>query len=264
MFPMRERLGSIDLVWVTLDTLRLDVAERALSQGQTPNLAQVLPGGRWEARHTPGNFTLAAHHAFFAGFWPTPVAPHPHPRLFACRFEGSLSTHAHTAVFDTPDVVSGLAAQGYHTACIGGVGFFNERTPLGCVLPGYFAERHWSPELSVACPRSTEHQLALAEQIASRVEGRLLLFINVSAIHEPNRGYLPGCARDGPQSMAAALSYVDSQLPRLFDAFRARGPTFYIVCADHGTAYGEDGLWGHRLNHPTVCTVPYAEFLLEG
>ncbi|HHO52654.1 MAG TPA: metalloenzyme domain-containing protein [Deltaproteobacteria bacterium] len=261
---MRQRLGDIDLVWVTLDTLRLDVAEQALAQRLTPNLAGVLPGGRWEARHTPGNFTLAAHHAFFAGFLPTPIGPHPHPRLFACRFEGSCSIVDQTAVFDTPDVISGLASRGYHTACIGGVGFFNQRTPLGCVLPSYFAERHWSPELSVAAPRSTEAQLHLAEQIAARTEGRLMLFINISAIHEPNRGYLPGCTADGPQSMAAALAYVDQHLPRLFDAFRRRGPTFYIVCADHGTAYGEDGLWGHRLSHPTVCTVPYAEFLLEG
>ncbi len=191
------------------------------------------------------------------------MGPHPHPRLFACRFEGSLSTAAHTAVFDAPDVVAGLAGRGYHTACIGGVGFFDERTPLGRVLPGYFAERHWSPALSVADPDSAANQMALAEAIAARTTGRLLLFVNVSAIHEPNRGYLPGCEADGPESMAAALAYVDSQLIRLFDAFRRRGPTFYVVCADHGTAYGEDGLWGHRLNHPTVCTVPYAEFLLS-
>jgi hypothetical protein len=36
------------------------------------------------------------------------------------------------------------------------------------------------------------------------------------------------------------------------------------VCSDHGTAYGEDGYRGHRLGHPVVWDVPYAEFLLEG
>lgn len=261
---MNALIGRCDLVMVTLDTLRLDVAERALAEGLTPTLARALPGGRWEARHTPGNFTLAAHHAFFAGFLPTPIGPHPHPRLFACRFGGSLSTTPETAVFDTGDIVSGLASRGYHTVCVGGVGFFNKLTPLGQALPGYFQESHWSESIGVYAKDSTARQMELAERIAARTPGRLMLFINVSAIHEPNRVYLEGCAQDGPESMAAALAYVDSQLGRLLEAFRRRGPTFYIVCADHGTAYGEDGLWGHRLSHETVWTVPYAEWLEPG
>ena len=42
----------------------------------------------------------------------------------------------------------------------------------------------------------------------------------------------------------------------------ARAPVLAIVCSDHGTAYGEDGYRGHRLAHPVVWTVPYAEFVL--
>ena len=41
-----------------------------------------------------------------------------------------------------------------------------------------------------------------------------------------------------------------------------RGRVFAIVCSDHGTAYGDDGYHGHRLAHPAVWTVPYAEFVL--
>ena len=44
---------------------------------------------------------------------------------------------------------------------------------------------------------------------------------------------------------------------------RKRGPWFAVVCSDHGTAYGEDGFTGHRLAHPVVWDVPYAEFILE-
>jgi hypothetical protein len=36
-----------------------------------------------------------------------------------------------------------------------------------------------------------------------------------------------------------------------------------IICSDHGTAYGEDGYWGHRVSHPVVWDVPYAEFILS-
>ena len=34
------------------------------------------------------------------------------------------------------------------------------------------------------------------------------------------------------------------------------------MCSDHGTAYGEEGYYGHRVAHPVVWTVPYAEFVL--
>src|SRR5262249_50835249 len=153
------------------------------AEGRTPNLAAVLPGGAWEERHSPGNFTFAAHQAFFAGFLPTPVAPGKHPRLFAARFAGSETTGPHTWVFDAPDVVTALTQSGYHSVCIGGVGFFNPQSALGRVLPGLFAESHWRPEFGVTEPRSTEHQVALAVEILDRLPPtqRVFLFLNVSA-----------------------------------------------------------------------------------
>src|SRR4051794_17180604 len=113
-------VGTHDLLWVTLDTLRYDVASAELAAGRTPRLAEVLPGGRWEKRHSPGSFTYAAHAAFFAGFFPTPEGPGPHPRPFAVRFPGSESTLPTTCVLDGESVVEGLAARGYRTVCIGG------------------------------------------------------------------------------------------------------------------------------------------------
>ncbi|ABF86619.1 conserved hypothetical protein [Myxococcus xanthus DK 1622] len=261
---MNAVIGTHDLLFITLDTLRYDVAEALAAQGRTPNLSALLPGGRWEQRHSPASFTYAAHHAFFAGFLPTPATPGLHPRLFSMRFEGSETTASDTCVLDAPDLVTGLAGRGYHTICIGGVGFFNKRNPLGNVLPGLFAESHWSPELGVTDPRSTEHQVTLAVQRLEALprEQRVFLFINVSALHQPNRHYVPGATQDSRESHAAALAYVDSQLPPLFAALRRRGPAFCIVCSDHGTTYGEDGFTGHRLAHPVVWTVPYAELLL--
>jgi hypothetical protein len=264
MIPVNELIGTHDLLFVTLDTLRYDVARDALARGETPNLAAVLPGGAWEARHSPGNFTYAAHHAFFAGFLPAPIQPGRHPRLFAARFAGSETTTAQTCVFDAPEIVSGLAGRGYHTVCIGGVGFFNKQSPLGGVLPGLFAESHWSPALGVTDPHSTENQVRLAAQILARVprERRVFLFVNISALHQPNRIFLPGAEQDSLASHAAALRYVDRHLPALFVAMQRRAPVVAILCSDHGTAYGEEGYVGHRLCHPVVWTVPYAEFVL--
>jgi hypothetical protein len=263
---MNYIVGSHDIAFVVLDTLRYDVARDALRAGRTPNLHSVLPRGAWEARHTPGNFTYPAHHAFFAGFLPTPVAPGRHPRLFAARFPGSGTTTDQTYVFDAPDIVNGLAGLGYHTVCIGGVDFFNKQSPLGGVLPALFQESHWDPELGVNGRRSTELQVKLAARRLSEIPGtqRVFLFLNVSAIHPPNYYFLPGAKEDTLESHAAALAYVDRHLPTLFAALRQRGPSFLILCSDHGTAYGEDGYEGHRLSHPTVWTVPYAEVILPG
>jgi hypothetical protein len=255
-------LGQDDFLFLVLDTLRWDVAREALAEGRTPNLHAVLGPRGWEQRHTPGNFTYAAHQAFFAGFLPTPIAPGRHPRLFALRFEGSETTGERTIVLDGPNIVAGLRARGYHTVCIGGVGFFNKQNPLGSALPDLFDESVWSRALGVTDPRSTEHQVALAVDILQRVRQRVFLYVNVSAIHQPNRHYLPGAEVDSRASHAAALAYVDSCLPPLFAALRARGPAFAVICSDHGTAYGEDGYVGHRNNHPVVTTVPYAEMRL--
>lgn len=261
----RELIGTHDVLLMTLDTLRYDVAVDALDQGQTPNLASHLPGGQWELRHTPGNFTYAAHQAFFAGFLPTPPEPGPHPRLFATAFPGSETTGEETCVFNTPDIVSGFASRGYHTVCIGGVGFFNKQTPLGRVLPELFAESSWSEAMGVTSARSTEMQIAQALRCLAALpsEKRLFLFINVSALHQPNCLFSPEAKQDSCATQAAALAYVDHCLPTLFRAMRHRASVLCIVCSDHGTAYGEDGYDGHRLCHPVVWNVPYAEFLLS-
>jgi hypothetical protein len=35
------------------------------------------------------------------------------------------------------------------------------------------------------------------------------------------------------------------------------------LMSDHGTLFGEEGWTGHRIGHPAVWTVPYAEFTWE-
>lgn len=256
-------LGTHDVLLVTLDTLRFDVAAEAFAQGRTPTLAKVLPFG-WDERHSPGTFTYAAHHAFFAGFLPTPARPGRHARRFALAFQGSETTGPQTVVMDAADLPAGFRAAGYHSLCVGGVGFFNLQNPLGRVLPSLFDERHWRAELGVTALRSTEHQVA---QVAQSLEAlpatkRCFTFVNVSALHQPNKGYVPGATEDSKATQAAALAYVDSQLGRLFEVATRRAGCLLLIGSDHGTAYGDDGWHGHRLAHPSVTTVPWGEVLL--
>jgi len=263
---MNAVVGARDLVLLVVDTLRYDVARDQLAAGRTPTLASLLGPRGWELRHSPGSFTYAAHQALFAGFLPTPATPGRHERLFALRFPGSETTGPRTCVLDGADIVHGLAARGYHTLCIGGVGFFNKQNDLGRVLPSLFAESHWSPALGVTDPRSTENQVALAVDLLGRQPPgrRVFLYINISALHQPNRFYLPGATEDSIASHAAALAYVDGALPPLVAALRRRGGAFCIVTSDHGTAYGEEGHVGHRVALPCVYHVPYAHFMLDG
>jgi len=264
MIPARELIGTHDVALVTLDSLRLDVARSALAAGETPHLAALLPPSGWEERHTPGSFTYAAHHAFLSGFLPTPARPGRHPRLFAAEFAGSDSTAPQTFVFAEATLPEALAACGYHTVCVGGVGFFNGQTALGSVLPNLFAEAHWTPALGVKNPDSAARQMEVAAAAlkALPAEQRAFLLLNVAATHTPTHFYLPGARRDSVQTQRAALGSVDAALPTLLRALRR--PTLLIVCADHGTCFGDDGYWGHRIAHPAVWTVPYLETVLTG
>jgi hypothetical protein len=272
---MNEICRTHNVVMLVLDTLRYDVAEAEMASGRTPHFARLLPHG-WEKRHSPGNFTYAAHQAFFAGFLPTSIEPRANAiRLFAARFAGSETTGPETKTFDAPDIVTGFRAEGWRTICIGGVGFFNQQTPLGRVLPGLFEESFWEPRFGVTEPNSALHQFEFAAQKLAEPASRLrptFLFINVSALHQPNCFYLekaeapsPERANDSLESHAAALRYVDSQFPVLLNALAHTGrPTFFLVLSDHGTAYGEDGWHGHRVAHPVVWTVPYGEAIVGG
>jgi hypothetical protein len=186
-------------------------------------------------------------------------------RLLAVHFEGSLTITPQTYVFEGVDnVIAGFRSKGYRTFCVGGVGFFNRKNPLGRVLPGFFAESVWHPSMGVTARDSTATQVGAAVDWLGRVRNgeRVLLFINVCATHPPHAHYLSGAREESPQSQEAALAYVDAQLPPLFAALRRRGKCFALLMADHGEAHGEDGRRGHRIAHPTVTTVPYAHFFL--
>lgn len=258
---MNDIVGTHDIVFMTLDTLRFDVAQDAFERGQTPHFAAWLGHGGWERRFTSGSFTYAAHHAFFAGFLPTPASPGRHERLFAARFGGSETTGTNTFVFSEASLPSALQRLGYRTICLGGVGFFNQQTELGSVFPRMFQTSEWSPEFGVTSIESPKFQFTRAAELLGEFPQPTFLFINVSAIHQPNRHYVPGLEQDTLESHRAALIAVDAALPILQTALSKRRSVFGIVCADHGTAYGEDGFSGHRIGLPCVMEVPYLEFV---
>ncbi|MCT4542208.1 MAG: STM4013/SEN3800 family hydrolase [Vallitalea sp.] len=281
MINMNEVVGNDDILFITLDTLRYDVAQAEYLAGNLPNLCK---DSGWEKRHTPGNFTYSAHHSFFGGFLPSPVEYVPvHKRelLFFMKNKGLKALKNDNAfLFDTSNFVEGLANEGYKTICIGGVIFFSKMNELCSVLPNMFEESYWKPRFGVTNPKSPEYQVDLALKKLKELDKdeRVFLFINISAIHGPNYFYLDkyknrtdaydssknilASKLDCVESQRAALRYVDKCLEPLFEYMRERNRTFCIALSDHGTCYGEDGYEGHNLAHEIVWNVPYKQFFL--
>jgi hypothetical protein len=249
-----------NILFVTLDSLRYDVARTALDEGLTPALAGLLPEGGWELRQTPGSFTLPAHTAYFSGFLPKLPQPEQPTRFWECRPPAFKKVPPETFVFDAPNLLAGLGQHGYRTVCIGGVTYFSRETPLGGVLPAMFDEDHWRPDFCSPEPDSTRHQVDQALSSAEGHAGRpLFLFVNVSATHVPHAHYL-GESTDSVLSQAAALAYADEHLGRLITTLTRNQRWLIILCADHGDSFGEDGFWGRGTARPEVMDVPFAAF----
>lgn len=261
MIDATKIVGTHDILMITFDTLRYDVAQKLWKEGKLLTLQKILPNDGWEKRHTTGSFTYAAHHAFFAGFFPTPVNNPKASRLFATRFAGSETAIETTFVFDYPTIIEGLKNEGYRTYCIGGVGFFNQQTPLSKVFPAMFDEAFWEQKFGVTEPKSAYYQFQKATDILQKKDQNTFLFINLSAIHQPNYFYLEKATEDSIESHGKALEYIDSQLNILLNSLKKN--TLCLLMGDHGTAYGEDGYQGHRLAHEVVWNVPYAEIIIE-
>lgn len=263
---MDQVVGRADILMICLDTLRYDVAVQEEAAGRTPSLNYY---GKWEKRQAPGNFTWPSHHAMFAGFFPVPYDTRDMWEREVLFFSSSIGLGRKVPEgaygFSGGTIMEGLAKEGYDTWCVGGVSFFDKRSDLGKVFPGYFQKSFWNPSFGCQVKNSTKNQVDfLLKKISGAAsEKRIFLYLNVDAIHYPNYFYLEGASYDSIKSHGAALRYVDGELGRLLKGWKEqRGAAFVICCSDHGTCYGEDGCQFHGINHPAVTTVPYKHFFL--
>ena len=263
---MNQVVGKMDILLVCLDTLRYDVAAKEEAQGTTPVLNRY---GSWKKCQAPGNFTWPSHHAMFAGFLPADCDAKnlaDREMLFFPKQIGMGKKAPRGAYgFSGGTIMEGLEKEGYDTWCVGGVSFFDKRSDLGKVFPGYFRKSYWNPSFGCGVKDSTKNQVdfLLKKLDGADLEQNIFMYLNVDAIHYPNYFYLEGGSYDTAASHGAALRYVDGELGRLFDRWKEkRGETFVICCSDHGTCYGEDGCQFHGINHPIVNTVPYKHFFL--
>lgn len=259
--------GSYNILFVCIDSLRFDVASEEESNGGTPVLNRY---GRWRKCQAPGNFTYPSHQAMFAGFLPIDIEIKDMKKRETLFFSEDIGMGRKAPegafLFSRPTWVQELEDNGYETYCIGGLSFFDKRTALGSVMPSYFKHSYWNPSFGCKVRNSTKNQVDFAlKKLSDDTSGnKIMMYINISAIHYPNYFYTEDSKKDSVEAHRLALRYVDSQLERLFEGFAKKGDTFVICCSDHGTCYGEDGVWFHGVNHPIVNTVPYKHFIIKG
>lgn len=263
---MNEIVGKNDILFICLDTLRYDIAKKEQDLGNTPNINKY---SKWIKCHSPGNYTFPSHMAMFIGNLPSKAEPMPlyeRERLFVAKENSSMGKlHPYSFVFEGESFINGLENIGYDTICVGGVGFFNKRTPINNILPSFFKESYWNTRFACHIKESFENQIKFIDKMLSSKpkEKRVFLYVNVDSIHYPNSFYLEGEKTDSVKTHSAALRYVDEHIGKLFDIFAQRGKTFCILCSDHGTCYGEDGYNFHCHSHEIVYTVPYMHFFIE-
>lgn len=277
MIDMNEIIGKYHILFVCLDSLRYDVAYEEQENGGTPILNRY---GKWRKCQAPGNFTYPSHQAMFAGFLPIDedvLEMKKREKLFFSEDIGMGRKAPEGAyTFQGANWIEGLQKEGYETFCIGGVSFFDKRTDIGKVMPSFFQHSYWNPSFGCKVKESPRNQVDFAVRKIGQISSgqKMMMYLNICAMHYPNFFYLTEDEsggerislekRDSKEAHAAALRYVDKELERLFAAFQKKGDTFVICCSDHGTCYGEDGVWYHGMNHPIVNTVPYKHFILEG
>lgn len=263
---MNQVVGTHDILFLCLDTLRYDVAKEEEEAGRTPVLNQYGP---WVKCQSPGNFTYPSHHAMFSGFLPCEFDTKSiwdRQMLFFPKNIGMGNKVPKGAfAFEGGTIIEGLRKVGYHTWCVGGVAFFDKRSDIGRVFPSMFDDSFWYPAFGCGVKESAANQVDFVLKKLETLDKNTpqFLYVNIDAIHYPNAFYVEGEKHDSVKTHAAALRYVDAEVGRLLEGWKKKREKTFVICtSDHGTCYGEDGCQFHGIEHPAVNTIPYKQFFL--
>ena len=251
------------ILLITLDSCRYDTFEHV----RPPNLSAV---GTLHRTMSPGNFTLSSHTAIFAGFTPgdahssLPLVNPKRGKFFRLAQGGRKGAAEDFVVLEGRSIVEGLGRLGYKTLGTGAVDWFNPATPASDSLIRDF-DAFYHPDSG----QNLGAQLRwIEEQLNQAKDTPVFLFLNIGETHVPyfhegapwpvTENPCRPFAEDNDRSLCesrqrACLSWVDTQLSDLLHRFEHANT---IVCADHGDAWGEDGVWEHGVHHPKVLEVP--------
>lgn len=262
--PAQPRRATSDSVlFITLDSCRFDT----FASADAPALKAVGP---LRSAQAPSYFTYGSHSAMFVGFTPgatskaVPLLNPKFAKLFKIEGVGFAGKGGEGYRLFGRNIVEGFAASGFATVGSGAVGWFNPDVPTGQHLSAPF--QHF---LFDGNPGACERQLAWLAQRLDEVGGRdVFAFLNLAETHVPY--WHQGAAwsyddnpcvpfqtvdrrADCAMRQRLCVEHVDRRLTPLLEHF---ADSTILLCADHGDAWGEDGVWEHGVAHPAVLTVP--------
>jgi hypothetical protein len=219
----------------------------------------------------PSTFTYGSHAAMFVGFTPGDFSVRErfvnpkYGRIFKMTSRGAGEQGEPWVALGGRNIIEGFKALGYRAIGAGGVNWFNPATPTAQALVADFDDFYYAGR-----PFSVRRQVDFLSAKIREFGGRqpLFVFANIAETHIPyHHEGAPWSVNVNPckpfgddndaaecrRRQSATLEYVDGHLAPLIDAF---GAANIVLCADHGDAWGEDGLWGHGIYHPKVHEVP--------
>jgi membrane-anchored protein YejM (alkaline phosphatase superfamily) len=262
-----------NLVLLTYDSCRYDVL-RAANTPVLDSFADVL------LAEAPANFTYPSHLAMFAGILPNCDEPRPYYNRFCGQLFGlagvgelQVANRSSLSVISTWNAVAGLSEAGFQTVGAGAMNWFLQESLTSCFQQFRFTGTDADAQIdyvldSLDFDRPFFAFINFGETHAPFVyKGKTVpcpVDVRARVMQWPPRqGLQPvGRASEAFSHQVAAAEYLDTRLPRVLSAFPA--DTVVVLCADHGECFGEDGFWGHGVNHPMVLQVPLAIFRLDG
>jgi arylsulfatase A-like enzyme/thioredoxin-like negative regulator of GroEL len=236
-FELPRPNGDMNVVLVTIDTLRADMLSSYGGPVPTPNLdALASHGARFTFAHAHAVVTLASHTSILSG-----ELPYQHTVRDNSGFRVPPGT---------PTLATRLKAAGFATGAFVGGYPLTKRFGL---TPGFDVYDDQLPETrgigAFALPeRRAEDVVSRAVTWIGQQDTRFFGWVHVFDPHAP---YLPPkeyLDRFQDHPYYGEIAYVDHSLAPLFDALASRSrPTLVIVTADHGESLGEHGELTHGM-----------------
>lgn len=242
---------------VVADSCRWDSFQLAVTQNIDQHFDVIEAGAM-------ATFTYPAHLAMFQGFFPTAAGDRP----IYNRFDKSVYRWFYKSrrpclaeLRGTGSIPKVLRDQGHRTVAVGGVGWFNKRTPMRLGFEDFIYEPDTEP--------------AVNKFLTYLNKEPFYGLLNFGATHRPYT--VPGmCAelrrvrspRSGNnyrssfnpklrEKQIECMTYVDESLVKFFDRIKSlKLRTVACFCSDHGDCLGEDNCYGHGFSHPNVMAVP--------
>jgi arylsulfatase A-like enzyme len=268
------------IVFIIMDSCRLD----SFLAARTPNIDRIGPA---EKRYSYASWTAPSHYAFTMG-----MMPHTSPaNVFASEVykEEFLQWKDRTGCAEIafknflpelslPKVLSQL---GYRTVAKVSMPVLNKYTLISQHFDDYklmgnhndFAGMVAEIEFPASQPHyyflnlgETHYPYMLSGDSMPRVSGVHGVFksLGKDAPDDAGKGdefFSPERLKMLHKQQISCVEYIDGQIGKLMD--KAPPNTYFIVTADHGELFGEDGYFGHGpIMHEKCFEIPFVEGLL--